>query len=106
MGTPCARASAARGDRGNAGGIRQNLHPRQSSSRLARARAPAVPDVGGEMVVVAARAIERRPRIMGGDGEAQVLGIERLSLWHIADLQVDMTDHARLPQWQGWLDRA
>mgnify|MGYP006169874299 FL=1 len=24
----------------------------------------------------------------------------------ITPLQVDMTDHARLPQWQGWLDRA
>ena len=33
---------------------------------------------------------------MRGDGKAQLARIERLSLWHIADLQVDMTDHRAL----------
>src|SRR5690606_14451353 len=60
----------------------------------AAACAAAVPDVAGELVVVAAAAVEARARIEGGDVEAEDVAIEAVSGLRIAHLKMNVADPA------------
>src|SRR5690606_37807188 len=54
--------------------------------------APAVPDVGGKVVVVAAGTVEGGTGVMGHDVEAERAGLEVLGRRQIAHLKVDMSN--------------
>nr|WP_244985207.1 hypothetical protein [Acetobacter persici] len=72
--------------------VRQGDFGQPGRGETTLARSTAVPDVGGDMVMVAIRRIERAPRIPAGYIQTEFAGIKILRGLNGADLKMDMPD--------------